>query len=84
MITIPAPFGFPESHVPQKAFYIIVFLANDLKVHVFGIRVKRFLPFKAFGVGMDVVSVKKASNAESIRTKRLNREYGTGRAADMK
>jgi hypothetical protein len=83
MIAIITALGFPKGHVPDKFFQVVAFLVNDLQIDLFGIGFEGLLTPFAFGVRMDIMTVKKTHYRQTIFSHGFDGIYGAVCTADM-
>ena len=84
MIAKNAAIRFSERRIPDETFQIITFLINDVEINGRRIRVEGFLPFDAFCVRMNIVSVEKTQNIKSFISKYSCWVYTAWCATDVK
>lgn len=83
VITVAAAILLPVNDVLNKAFQVVAFLVDNPQIDLLGIGLYSFLAFQAFGVGMDVVAVKKAHDFQIAGSHGLDRVNRAGSAAQV-
>jgi hypothetical protein len=84
IITEATSHGFSENNMLQKFFEFIAVLNNQSEIHYIGIIFKGLLPFQAFRIRMNIMTVIKSHHLEIFLPQDFKRINGTGRTTGVK
>jgi len=78
VITIIAAVFLPVNDVLDKCFQVVAFLVDHLQINLMRVGLQRLLAFETFGIGMNVMAIKKTHYIHSARPETFYRIDGTG------